>query len=88
MSSLVFPTFKNGLPKRTTRPGRRRVRVGVDNEGYVRVLSLVVVEKMDKLGVDNDGIGISMVKNIRYILGFQAVVNSDVDSACGSNAKY
>lgn len=63
------------------------VGVGVDDDGDVGVGLAVFVEEVLIFGVDDDAVGVAVVKDVGDVVGFEAVVDCDVDTACGADAE-
>ena len=67
--------------------GGRDIGVGINENRNIRFIVLKLIQQRDKLGIDQDEIGIAMLENVGDVLRFQAVVDGDVDGAGRVDAK-
>ena len=47
----------------------------------------VVFKQILELGVDDDGFSIRVIEDVGDVVGFQSVIDCDVDCSCRANAK-
>ena len=84
---VMMQSLEDGLVKWATELALRGVRVRVDDELHRGVRLLEVIEQVDKLGINDDGVDFCKVKDVGDVIGLEAIVDGNVDAAGGSNAE-
>ncbi|CRK30502.1 hypothetical protein BN1708_005159 [Verticillium longisporum] len=87
LSAVILQAFEDSIVKGPTQLALGSVRVGVDEEVHAGMGLFEVIEEMGKLGVDDDGVDLSKVKDVVDVIGLQSVIDGDIDAASGCNAE-
>lgn len=59
----------------------------IDNDANIGMALSEVVEQGDIFGIDNDGVDLSKVEDVRHVVGFEAIVDRHKDASSRDNAE-